>query len=221
MTSAATLSQIRSTSAAGAMKRRLPSPFLVGLICVGLGTSTENAEASQLAPFEYRVGDGTTSGRAVSAGKPVGSEIGELRRLSGLTWEQLAGLFRVSRRALHLWASGKPMASGNEEHLRRTLAVLRSIDRGSAEANRALLLSEHRTGGLLLDLLAAGRYDHVSVGLRSDDARRTVVTRPSEEVRGARTPRPPEELVGALQDRIHRDIGRSRAAKSVRVRIDR
>lgn len=34
----------------------------------------------------------------------------------------------------------------------------------------------------------------------------------------ARAPRPPEELVGALHDRVHRETGTTRAAKSVRTR---
>ena len=34
--------------------------------------------------------------------------VSELRRISGLTWEQLAWLFGVSRRSVHFWASGKP-----------------------------------------------------------------------------------------------------------------
>lgn len=42
----------------------------------------------------------------------------------------------------------------------------------------------------------------------------------SKEAREERKPLPPEQLVGALQDRIHRDDGRVRIAKSVKVRTD-
>ena len=86
----------------------------------------------------------------------AGAVIGELRRLSGLTWDQLARLFGVSRRSVHFWASGKPMAPSNEEHLRRLLAVVRKVDRGSARANRAILLGADEDGISLFDLLAAG-----------------------------------------------------------------
>lgn len=40
----------------------------------------------------------------------------------------------------------------------------------------------------------------------------------SPESKAARAPLPPDELVGALQDRVHRDPGHGRAAKTVRHR---
>lgn len=43
----------------------------------------------------------------------------------------------------------------------------------------------------------------------------------SAEAKAARAPLRPEELVGALQDRVHRDPGRARAAKSVRAGVKR
>ena len=53
---------------------------------------------------------------------------------------QLATLFGVARRSLHLWASGRPMSGPNEERLHRLVAVLRRIDRGAADWNRRELL---------------------------------------------------------------------------------
>lgn len=59
----------------------------------------------------------------------AGAAIGELRHLSGLTWEQLSSIFAISRRSLHLWASGKSMIEC-EDHLQRVLDVVRKIDKG-------------------------------------------------------------------------------------------
>jgi len=146
----------------------------------------------------------------------AGTAIGELRRLSGFTWDQLARLFNVSRQSLHFWASGKPMAPSNEEHLQRLLAVVRKIDRGSASANRTALLGVREDGSLPFDLLAVGDYDRVLSLLGPGEAHRVSPPKLSDEARAARAPRPPEELVAALQDRIHPTSGRLLAAKAVR-----
>ena len=91
--------------------------------------------------------------------------INELRKTSGLTWEQVAKLFNVSRRSIHFWASGQPLASDNEEKLNRLLGVIRYIDRGSASLNRKLLLNPNADGELPLDQLISGEYDKVKENL--------------------------------------------------------
>jgi DNA-binding transcriptional regulator YiaG len=215
-------SRFNATSAAGAMLvRQVRKPILVGFMLAGLGTSTAHALPPDVVLRAQRTADQTTAGASVSAAAPSGAAINELRRVSGLTWDQLARLFDVSRRSLHFWASGKPMTPSNEEHLQRLLAVVRKVDRGSASANRAMLLGVREDGSLPFDLLASGDYDRVLSLLGPGEARRSSPPKLSEEARAARAPRPPEELVGALQDRIHRDGGIARAAKSVRVRSGR
>jgi transcriptional regulator with XRE-family HTH domain len=148
---------------------------------------------------------GTSAGASANQASANGA-LSELRRLSGLSWEQLARVMGVSRRALHFWASGKPMARTNEEHLQRVLAAVRTIDRGSAAANRTALLGslDHELIGV--DLLAAHQYDRVI----------SLASRISASARRARTPRSPAELVGALHDTVHRDTGPARPARSVR-----
>jgi DNA-binding transcriptional regulator YiaG len=211
-----------STSAAGAMPiRQMREPVLVGCMLVGLGTSTAHAAPNDMVWHSQRCVEQTTAGAVVASAQPAGAAIGELRRLSGLTWDQLARIFSVSRRSLHFWASGKPMAPSNEEHLQRVLAVVRKIDRGSASANRAALLAGRENGLLPFDLLVAKEYDRVGSLLGEGEARRAPLSKLSREARAARAPRPPEELVGALQDSIHRDSGAFRAARSVRVRSGR
>lgn len=207
-----------STSAAGAMlMRRVRKPVIIGCMLAGLGTSTAYALSSDMVLRLQRAVEQTTAGAAVAVAEPAGAAVGELRRLSGFTWEQLARLFNVSRRSLHFWASGKPMAPGNEEHLQRLLAVVRKIDRGSASANRAVLLGVREDGSLPLDLLAAGDYDRALALLGPGEARRAAPPKLSDDARAARAPRPPEEFVGALQDRIHPTSGRLRAAKAIAV----
>jgi DNA-binding transcriptional regulator YiaG len=207
-----------STSAAGAMlMRKAREPFLVGFMLAGLGTSSAHALPAEMVLRSLCPAAQTTAGASTLVADRVGAAIAELRRASGLTWEQLARLFDVSRRSLHFWASGKAMTPSNEERLQRLLAVVRKTDRGSANANRAALLAARDDGTLPFDLLAAGHYQRVCSLLGSGDARRVNVPRLSAEAMTHRSPRPPEELVGALQDRVHAGSGRLLATKAVRV----
>ncbi len=211
-----------STSADGAMLNPRMSECIVGLMLVDFGTSIQcvlPAEAAFHLPLPVRQ---TTSGLSLPKTQRPGASITELRRLSGFSWEQLARLFGVSRRSLHFWASGKAMTPANEEHLQRLLAIVRKIDRGSASANRALLLGARDDGTVPFDLLAEGQYERlVSLLGRGGAISRLTPAPLSEAAKAARAPRPPGELLSALQDRIHEEEGIGRGARSVKVRSGR
>lgn len=161
----------------------------------------------------------TNSGVQGYASQSSGSAIMELRRLSGLTWEQLARLFGVVPRSLHFWVSGKPLTPAHEERVNRLLATMHKLDRGSARENRALLLGVRDDGMLPFDLLVAEQYEQVLTLLGLGQALvRPKLAALSEEARRARQPLPPEELVGALQDRPHKDPGNARVPRVVRSR---
>jgi DNA-binding transcriptional regulator YiaG len=215
--------QFDATSAAGAMLMpQISQRMLVGVMLAGLGTSTESALSVDLVSRSPGPAHQTTSGMSLLLEESSGAAIAELRRLSGLTWDQLARLFKVSRRALHFWASGKAMTSTNEEHLQRLLAVVRKVDRGSGSANRAVLLVARGDGTIPFDLLAEGQYERVASLLHHvQGLLRLMPPRLSDEANAARAPRSPEELASALQDRVHRETGAARAAKSVKVRSGR
>jgi DNA-binding transcriptional regulator YiaG len=130
----------------------------------------------------------------------AGASIGELRRLSGLTWDQLAYLFDVSRRTMHFWASGKPQNAEHEAHLHRVRGVMRKLDRGSASENRALLLSVTDEGAPL-DLLQSQRYDDVERLLGVGQRRVRPVRKPlSKAAQEARKPLPVEVLLNTAPD---------------------
>ena len=150
-----------------------------------------------------------------SATKSSAAIISELRRISGLTWDQLGTLFDVSRRAVHFWASGKPLNITNERRLRRVLAVVRAADRGHARANKTALL-ESRNGTSPFDLLVAQRFHEARNALGPGKGRARPLPRLSREARDARRPLPPADLVDATSERIHHDTGRARAARTVR-----
>jgi DNA-binding transcriptional regulator YiaG len=198
------------------MGLRIGGTQLLGLLLAGLQTTTDCSAATQRT-FEMPALS-TTAGMSVSVVGGAATAIGELRRLTALTWDQLARIFAVSRRTMHFWASGKPLTASNEERLHRVLSVVRRMDRGSASANRTALLAGGPDGETLFSLLTRGRLD---------DAQQLVVpsslparARPaplSESARAARRPPAPGELVGALQDRSHAATGRLLVAKKIRL----
>jgi DNA-binding transcriptional regulator YiaG len=73
-----------------------------------------------------------------------GSRIRELHDRSGLSWQQIARLFGVSRRAVHLWASGNRMTHHHANLLQKHLAVVSDHDQGEPGATREHLLDSSR-----------------------------------------------------------------------------
>ena len=128
----------------------------------------------------------------------------EIRRRSGLTWEELGDLFDVSRRSVHHWANGKPVSARHDRTIRRMLAALRHLDQGSRAGTRALLLSiDPAMGVFALDLLKEGRFDEAMgrvAGVRAPEPPRTPLSRAA---RDARQPPAPALLLGAEQERPH------------------
>jgi DNA-binding XRE family transcriptional regulator len=188
---------------------------LVGCILTGLITSTGSAATPGGETPALRALDQTSGGALLATVQPAGAAISELRRRSGLTWDQLAHIFSVSRRSLHFWASGQAMSSSNEERLQRVLATMRQIDRGSASENRAALLRPTPDGALPFDLLVAGEYAQALSALGSGAGTPRVAPRPRRSALAARAPHPPETLVSALQDRPSGSTGRLSQSTSI------
>lgn len=154
---------------------------------------------------------------SVELREPVPTVIALLRRLTGLTWEQLAYLFGVSRQSVHFWASGGTMTAAHRLHLERVLDTVRFVDRGSITENRAALLEIRDDGTTLLDQLAVGNYNAVTTALgRGRQRVVTAVAALSPDAKADRLPRPPEELVHGSREPIHEDSGAFRAGKGVR-----
>lgn len=211
------ISSENGTSSGGSMiSRSLSGICIAGALSMGLG-ATHSALGSSHDAF-CELASQTNSGLPAEQQTPVGPAIMELRRLSGMTWEQLAGLFEVTRRTVHFWASGKALNSQNEEKLYRILSTMRQIDRGSAQENRDLLFSAATAGMAPIDLLRAGHYAEVVQLLGATSFERPTLTPLSETARSMRMPKSPEALVGALQGRINIGTGRTRVARAVRVK---
>lgn len=152
----------------------------------------DRTTANPAGSFDFLLGPAESTAEAIM----------EIRRRSGLTWQELGELFDVSRRSIHHWANGKSVSAGNDRTIRRMLAAIRHLDRGSQRDTRALLLSvDQATGASPLDLLQAGRFDDATVPFpddRTPDPHRVPL---SPAARDARRPPAPTLLLGAEQDR--------------------
>ncbi|MCY3020093.1 MAG: helix-turn-helix domain-containing protein [Planctomycetota bacterium] len=208
------------TSASGAMLVQRASKTLhIGILCLGIGTT------SAVAPATDRVNDRFPQMIQTSAGSPAvaatrqTTAVSELRQLSGLSWDQLARILGVSRRSIHFWASGKTLTQANEEKLNRVLSVVRRLDRGSATANRAVLLGSLADGTIPFDLLINGDYSGAldAIG-ETRGARRRHQTSISATTDTIRTERSPADFMQTLHDPVHSEVGRGRIARSVRTR---
>ena len=132
----------------------------------------------------------------------TGEAIMEIRRLSGLTWQELGDLFEVSRRSVHHWANGKPVSAGNDRKIRRMLAAIRDFYQGNQLDTRASLLAvDQATGNSMLDLLQAGQFNDAAArisGVLAPEPHRVPLSQAAQDMR---RPPVPALLVGAEQDR--------------------
>ena len=216
---------IAAATGFGGIRERVP-PLSVIVVSGALSVSgTSSAEPTRLwEPPYVHESEATASGlgweqhaaEAITDAESTRQAISELRRISGLTWEQLGELFDVSRRSVHFWASGKPLNAANEQRLMQTLDVIRATDRGDARSTRAALF-EVKEGTTAFALLTAERFEEARAVLGTGAARpRPALAELSAAAKAARKPLPPEDLVDAQHDRVHCDRARARAARIVR-----
>ena len=164
------LARVREPSAA--IKHALIAVTIVGL---GLGPGAMHPTTADAAPLvrNYDWGNLTTGGAltpvsssrvqdssrttTAAAAASAAERIECLKAETDLTWDQIARLFGVSRRAVHQWAAGGRMNASNTELLaqleralvteipetdsgRRRAAIFASDLRGSTPFERALML---------------------------------------------------------------------------------
>lgn len=104
-----------------------------------------------------------TDSAAEAPHRPSTAEsVRKLHAISGLTWEQLARLFGVSRRAVHHWASGGRMNALNEEQLIEMLDVISRLPSGSPTERRSLILATPLEGPSIFEQLKS-RQPHSDI----------------------------------------------------------
>jgi hypothetical protein len=186
--------QVRQTSEALAKqgRRRTPDPttFLsvvavgvalsgVPITSIGVGAPPSSLVRSASDETVAHTGTKQTTSEETSP-QTMASMVRQVHDMSGLTWDQLARLFGVSRRAIHHWASGGNMSARNIETL---VDVMRSVRKlpGPDSANRRSQLLMPVDGGVSL-------YERLLRRLRPD----------TDVIEGSYLP--PEYLLGSQQD---------------------
>jgi transcriptional regulator with XRE-family HTH domain len=132
--------------------------FMAG--CAATATLSPVTLADAAASSSVTVQPGTLSAIPATPPAPaladsaVPGMLQRLRRLSGLSWGEIAQTLGVSRRTIHNWLTGARVAG---VHLSRLLQLSRAVDSvatGSAQATRAALLQPNANGRSILDDLA-------------------------------------------------------------------
>ena len=190
------------TSPSGGMYRSKLATTIAAVVVAATPLESGTASTYEIPPILERTAAGPTGHIVPAPSDSTGEAVMEIRRRSGLTWEELGNLFDVSRRSVHHWASGKPVSAKSERTIRRMLAAIRHLDRGSQSATRARLLAVDGSLGVsVVERLKQGHF--IDEGGRTDVRRtpeesRVPLSRAAED---SRRPPAPALLVEAEQDR--------------------
>ena len=207
---------------------------LVVLVAGTLSTpGTTSAPMEAIVPY-YQHEISTSSAGIQCVNLPITDEVEEpsneitkqaicdLRRISGLTWEQLGELFGVTRRTVHFWASGKSM---NAENARQLMAVYEAVSQSMASdaaTTRALLFTVGPDGKSAFDLLRENQIP-AAVALLGEGGQRLRpnLTPLSETVKQACAPLSPATLVDSVEASAPTQPRPGRAARTVRTSRDK
>lgn len=124
-------------------------------------------------PFSSQIGGawGPSGGTSTPVVQSIATRIQAVRDQLGLTTDQMARLFDVSRRSVHNWLSGKRMVPSHEQILENLEAEIREMPAETPLERRAILL-EPRDGET--------RYQQLCRAARTEDQLQFVATTPDE-----------------------------------------
>jgi transcriptional regulator with XRE-family HTH domain len=89
----------------------------------------------------------------------LSERVRRLHDMSGLTWDQLARAFGVSRRAVHSWAGGGRLNARNAERLEQVEQVVSDYQAENPESTRDRLLRPRREGRSIFQLLVQSAHE--------------------------------------------------------------
>lgn len=192
-------------------RRSVVSLVFVSLICPVVSSGT--TAGVFVDPATFRPAQSKTDAGQVAQVEAVhAAALTELRLLTGLTWDQIASLFEVSRRAVHFWANGKPLTAAHQEHLERSLSCMKASDKGNAPVNRQALFAVDSSGVAPFDLLVRKQYPEFVTAMGPRSGQKTSLRR-NVPVELERRPVSPNLMTSAIEESAHSDAGPARRVK--------
>ena len=190
------------TSPGGAIYRSNPTTAIAAIVVAATPLESGTASTYEVPPFIERTAAGPVGQIMPVAPESTGEAVLEIRRRSGLTWEELGDLFDVSRRSVHHWASGKSVSARSERMIRRVLASIRRLDQGSRSTTRARLLAVNESLGIsALELLKRGHFVDAEAWVDGNWTPKYRAVPLSRAAQDARRPPAPVLLLEAEPDR--------------------
>ena len=153
-------SELESRTDSVQVRRAEPFQRVPSILAIALGAATATSVAlGMTGTFELVTSQGTGISSAIGSAAPVrvplvlttDALVRRVREASGLTWDQIARVFGVSRRAVHHWAVGESMSAHNLELLSRFDRLVHKTQGSSPEETRAALFAADEDGLSPLD----------------------------------------------------------------------
>jgi hypothetical protein len=137
---------------------------------------------------------------------PTKLPLARFRRISGLTWDEIAQIFGLPRQDIDAWVSGQPPSLPQSERFYRLYEAINHVDRGAADANRRALFTLH-SGVVPFQLLVADDCQTFKSLLGPGRGRRAASsaskTKETRQTGEAYAPPPPEALANARPENLH------------------
>lgn len=131
----------------GAARSLVAGGLVLGALSIGVIGVRTSASLDVPAAL-HRFGGATNTGVPVDvvtvAPLDTAARLRDLRSSAGLSWNQVAALFGVSRRSVHAWVAGSVMRTANRERLDTLLGIAERPHDGSAQRRAALF--DHARG---------------------------------------------------------------------------
>lgn len=91
-------------------------------------------------------------------------DVAAIRRISGLSWQQVADAAGVSRRSVHYWVNGGNISKLHRDRLQQLASEVDGLSYLAPETVRAHLMERDSSGQTILGRMAAGREAQARTG---------------------------------------------------------